>query len=107
MDEELLSAVQEIRDLLRVMAEPAIAERDKKLREDLREIIGTSAQRAKAVMLMDGTRIQAVVGTRSGMSKGNLSVLVKRLSEKDLLTGDRKQPKLTISLPANFFERGA
>src|SRR5437868_5479106 len=50
---ELLSAVKEIRDLLRVMAEPAMAEHDKNARAELRRIVGTSPKKAKAVYLME------------------------------------------------------
>ena len=38
IDTELLNAIYEIRDLIRLMAEPAIAERDKKLRAELRRL---------------------------------------------------------------------
>jgi hypothetical protein len=59
--DELLSAVQEIRNLIRIMAEPAIAEHDKKARIELRRLVGSSAKKAKAVFLMDGSRIQSVI----------------------------------------------
>jgi hypothetical protein len=43
------------------MAEPAIAEHDKKARIELRRLVGSSAKKAKAVFLMDGSRIQSVI----------------------------------------------
>jgi DNA-binding MarR family transcriptional regulator len=110
MDEqsgELLSAVREIRDLIRLMAEPAIAERDKKLRDELRRIVGKSVLKAKAVLLMDGSRLQSAIQRDTGMNQGNLSTLVKQLNDGNLLSGNVKEPKLVISIPANFFENGA
>jgi hypothetical protein len=46
----------EIRDLLQVMAEPALAKRDAKLRSSLRTAVGSSGKKAKAALLMDGSR---------------------------------------------------
>ena len=101
---ELLSAVQEIRDLIRIMAEPAIAEHDKKARIELRRLVGSSIKKAKAVFLMDGNRIQSVIQKETGINQGDLSTLVKQLNVGKLLSGDGKQPKLAISIPPNFFE---
>lgn len=109
MDEisaELLSAVREIRDFVRLMAEPAIAERDRNLRIELRRIVGKSVPGAKAVLLMDGTRSQTAIRNEIGINQGQLSVLVKQLNAGKLLSGDGKEPKLAISIPANFFEGG-
>jgi hypothetical protein len=101
---ELLSAIYEIRDLIRLMAEPAIAERDKKLRTELHRLVGNSGPKAKAIFLMDGTRTQATIQKDTGFNQGNLSTLVKQLKASQLLVGDGKQPKLAISIPDNFFE---
>jgi hypothetical protein len=102
--DNISGAIFEIRDLLRLLAEPAIAERDQKRRGDIRRIIGSSAPKAKAVLLMDGTRNQTSIHQDSGLNRGHLSTLVKQLSEAELLVGDVKQPKLAIMLPQNFFE---
>ena len=106
MDEQdaLLKAVLEIRDLVRLMAEPAIAQRDQKLRAELRRIVGKSAASSKSVLLMDGSRTQAEIQRQTKMNQGSLSTLVKRLSDGELLTNDGKKPKLAISIPHNFFE---
>ena len=109
MDEptaELLNAVREIRDLVRLMAEPAIAERDGKLRIELRRIVGKSALKAKAVLLMDGNRIQSAIQKETGINQGDLSTLVKMLKSSKLLSGEGKKPKLSISIPTNFFDGG-
>ncbi len=102
---QMLQVLAEMRDLLRLIAEPAIAQRDKKLREALRGIAGSATGRkAKAILLMDGTRTQAQITKECGINKGHLSVLVKNLKAGEVLTGDPKQPKLAISIPSNFFE---
>ena len=102
--DELLSAVKEIRDLIRIMAEPAIAEHDKKARAELLRLVGSSAKKASAVFLMDGSRIQSVIQKETSINQGDLSTLVKQLNASKLLSGDGKQPKLAISIPKDFFK---
>jgi hypothetical protein len=102
---QMLTVLTEMRDLLRLMAEPAIAERDRKLREALMAIVGSAkGNKAKAVHLMDGTRTQATIVDECKIHKGQLSELVKALREGGLLKGDPKQPQLAISIPITFFE---
>jgi|ERR1700686_2210977 len=101
---QLLAAVEEIRNLVRLMAEPAIAERDAKLRAELKRIVGTSARKAQAVLHMDGNRAQKDIQSETGINQGDLSTLVKRLKESDLISDDAKHPKLAITVPPNFFE---
>ncbi len=101
--DELLSAVQEIRSLIQLMAEPAIAERDRKLRTELKRIVGNSERKAKAVLYMDGMRTQRDIHRETGINEGQLSTLVKQLKENNLLSGDAN-PRLAISIPSNFFE---
>jgi hypothetical protein len=100
---EILAAIQEMRDLLRLMAEPAIAERDQKHRDKLRQIVGKSAAASEAVLLMNGTRKQAEIRGETGIHQGSLSELVKSLKEANLLIGDIKKPQLAIVVPASFF----
>lgn len=104
---EMLSAIREIRDLVRLMAEPAIAARDRKLRDELRRAVGNGVKKGKAVSLMDGSRTQRAIQHEAGIDPGNLSRLVKKLKASNLLLGEGKQPKLAISIPSNFFETGA
>jgi hypothetical protein len=101
---EISRAVCEIRDLVRLLAEPAIATRDQKLRDELRRIVGKSATKAESVLLMDGTRTQRMIQLETEINKGNLSTLVKTLKAGKLLSGDGKQPRLAIAIPTNFFE---
>ena len=107
MDEQT-QLLREIRDLLLLMAEPAIAKRDEALRNALIEIVGKSPKRAKAVQLMDGSRNQTQICKDSKIDPGELSRLMKTFREKSLLKeSDSKQPELALSLPSNFFSTGA
>jgi hypothetical protein len=100
-DTELL---REIRDLLLVIAEPALAKRDERLREALTQIVGKSKAKAKAVVLMDGSRNQATIKKESGIDFGALSRCVKALRTASLIRKDDQHPRLVITIPPNFFE---
>jgi DNA-binding MarR family transcriptional regulator len=99
-----LGLLTEIRDLLQVMAEPQLAARDAKLRSALRGAVGKSPKRAKAVVMMDGTRTQKMVATDSGLDQGDVSRLVKALANQKLVSADLKHPKVLLKVPATFFE---
>src|SRR3990170_3347071 len=100
---QILQVLAEMRDLLRLIAEPAIAQRDKKLREALRGMAGSATgKKARAILLMDGSRKQKSIVNECGIDQGDLSNLVKKLKTAELLTGDSKQPQLAISIPPNF-----
>ncbi len=101
--ESLLAVAVEIRELLKLIAEPAIAARDEKLRVALRQIAGKSEAKRKAVQIMDGSLSQMEIRQTVKIDQGDLSKLVKALREGELLTQSEK-PKLKIPLPANFFE---
>lgn len=104
--EQMLLVLSEMRDLLRLLAEPAIAQRDKKLREALRALAGSATgKKAKAILLMDGSKNQAGISNECGIDRSDLSGLVKKLKAAELLSGDPKQPCLAISIPPNFFEQ--
>lgn len=105
MSEEQTQLLREMRDLLRVIAEPALAQRDQKFRKSLRQVVGKSKPKAKAVLLMDGSRTQATLRNESGMDSGNLSRLVKALRAEGLVGTDEKHPKLAVSIPPNFFDQ--
>lgn len=99
-------AICEIRDLLRLIAEPQIAARDKALREKLAAIVGRSAPKRKSVLSMDGSHTQAEICREAGIQNSNLSTLVKQLKQAGLVDGDTRQPRLTISIPAGLLEEG-
>ncbi len=94
----------EIRDLLHVLAEPALAKRDEKCREAIRAVVGRSQKSASAIMLMDGSRAQAAISKEAGIDPGQLNRLIKSLEKNALIGADEKQPKLRIKLPPNFFD---
>src|ERR1035438_7280996 len=75
--EDLLSVAIEIRELLRLLAEPAIAQRDEKLRTSVREIAGRSQSKRRAIFQMDGTQSQKEISHAVGIDQGDLSKLVK------------------------------
>lgn len=102
-DTEIL---REIRDLLRLIAEPALAKRDERLRASLEQIVGKSKQKAEAVLLMDGKRSQSAIGKECGMDVGNLSRLVKSLRAEDLIGPDDRHPKLVFPAPSNLLDVG-
>ncbi|MBI3409695.1 MAG: hypothetical protein HY040_15245 [Planctomycetes bacterium] len=101
-----IELLTEIRDLLQVMAEPELAKRDAKMRVALRDVVGSSNKKAKAVLLMDGTRSQAGIVKESGMDQGNLSRLMKALAVARLISADEKHPKLLVKVPSSFFDGG-
>ncbi len=101
---EQTELLREMRDLLRVMAEPALAKRDEKLRAALLDVVGKSKAKANAVLLMDGSRNQSGIRKESEIDQGDLSRLTKALRAKALIAADEKLPKLTISIPPNFFD---
>lgn len=96
--------LREIRDLLRLIAEPALAKRDERLRASLQQIIGKSKQKAQAVALMDGTRSQAEIRKASEIDDGNLSRLVKALRKAELIGPDDKHPGLVFPMPSNLLD---
>lgn len=102
---QLLEAISEIRDLVRLMAEPQIAARDQKLRDELIRIVGRTESRGRVVLLMNGSNTQAMIHSQTGFHRGNLSTLIKELSKHKLIVGDPKQPKLAISVPSDFFSK--
>ena len=104
---ELLSTVRKIYELLELLAEDKIAQRDAKQRTALLEIVGTNVKKQKSVFLMDGSRTQAEIQRATSVNQGHLSTMVGKLYKVKLLVGDTKKPKLDISIPAGFFESNA
>jgi hypothetical protein len=96
----------EIHDLLQVMAEPALAARDAKLRSSLRTVVGGSARKAKAVQLMDSLHSPPEIAKEAGIDSGNLSRLLNGLASEQLIS-DKKHPKLLVKIPPTFFDGDA
>lgn len=104
MSEEI-KLLREMRDLLLVIAEPALAKRDERLRESLGQIVGKSEKTAAAVRLMNGERSQRQIIKECGIDAGNLSRCVKALREAGLIEKEGENPKLLITVPSGFFEQ--
>lgn len=103
---ESAELLTEIRDLLRLLAEPALAQRDERRRTSLLGIVGKSKQKSAAVLLMDGTRSQVAIRKGCDIDDGNLSRLVKELRAAELVGPDDKHPKLVFPVPASLFDDG-
>src|SRR5688500_1705127 len=99
-----IQMLTEIRDLLLVIAEPALAQRDEKRRDALRRVVGKSRLKAVAVLLMDGSRTQSAIAKEAPMDQGDVSRLIKALRAEALISSDERHPNLVIKIPANFFE---
>jgi hypothetical protein len=103
----LLEEVRQMRKLLELLAEPAIAQRDAKLRDELRRLVGSSRTKQQAVLLMDGSRTQAQIIAQTSVNQGHLSTMVGKLEVAGLLVGGKKQPKLSIAIPVTLFDDDA
>src|SRR5689334_11609522 len=101
---ENIEILREIRDLLRLIAEPALAKRDDRLRTSLLQIVGKSKRKAAAVVLMNGTRSQSTIRNECGIDMGDLSRLVKALRAEGLIGADDKHPKVVFPVPSNLPE---
>src|SRR5262245_37316369 len=85
----LLEEVREIRKLLPLLAEPAIAQRDAKLRDELRKIVGSSLKKQQSVLLMDGNRTQKQLIDLTSVNQGDLSTMVGKLENAGLLVNGK------------------
>src|SRR5438270_52445 len=103
----LLDEVRQMRKLLELLAEPAIAQRDGRLRGELRKIVGSSLKKQQSVLLMDGRRTQAQIIAQTSVNQGDLSTMARKLESAGLLADGKKQPKLAIAIPSNFFDANA
>lgn len=95
----------EIRDLLLVLAEPALAKRDERIRAAIRAVAGRSNAKRSAVLLMDGSRTKAAIAKESRVDPGDLTRLVQALAAEGALAAGDRHPTLRIQLPRDFFER--
>lgn len=100
-----LEVLQEIRDLLMLIAEPQLEERDKKRRDELREIAGRSEKKIAAILLMDGSRTKAEISRESSMDPSDLTKLAKALGAVKLLKSDDRlaNPELIIPVSSSAF----
>jgi len=103
MNESEYEVLCEIRNLLLLIAEPQIAERDRSMREQLRKLAGKSEKNIKACLLMDGSRSQAAIVKEVPIDFGQLSKLVKALGAAQLLK-DGSSPALVIPVSESIFK---
>jgi hypothetical protein len=101
-----IELLTEIRDLVQVMAEPALAKQHEKLRDALRAVVGKNKKKASAVFLMDGSKSRAAIAKETGMDQSDLSKLVKALKGESLIATDEGHPKLRIKVLPSFFDHG-
>lgn len=103
MEESELDVLREIRELLTVIAEPQLAERDKVRRAELRRIAGRGEKTMRAVLLMDGSRTQASIAKEVPIDAGQLSSLVRTLREAKLLK-ESASPAVVIPVSEAIFK---
>lgn len=103
MNDSEFAVLTEIRDLLLLIAEPQIAQRDRLTRGQLRKIAGKSAKNIRAISLMDGSRNQAAIVKEVPMDFGQLSKLVKSLAGAHLLKPGNN-PAIVIPVTESIFK---
>jgi hypothetical protein len=103
MNEAEFAVLAEIRDLLLLIAEPQIAQRDRIMREQLRKIAGKSAKNIKAISLMDGSRNQAAIAKEVPIDFSQLSKLVKSLMAANLVKPGAN-PAIAIPVTESVFK---
>ena len=101
---ELLEELRQVRRLLQLIAEPAMAQRDAKLRDELRKIVRSSKKKQASVFLMNGSSTQTQIAEQTSIQRSHLSTMVGELEEAGLLSNDRKYPKLVIAIPPEVFD---
>lgn len=101
--ENEIDLLRDIRELLMLIAEPQLAERDRVRRDQLRKIAGKGEKNMKAVLLMDGSRNQAAIAKEVPIDVGQLSTLVKNLREAKLLH-EGSNPHVVIPVNESVFK---
>ena len=102
-DSKSEALLAEIRDLLMVIAEPQLAERDRKIREELKKIGGGEKKQAAILAMADGNDRKNVM-TISGIDGSNLTKLVTELTSVAALEPHDTVLKLRCRIPQDFFK---
>lgn len=100
-----IELLMEIRDLLKVMAEPALIKQDEKFKQAVQAVAGKSRKSGAAILLMDGSRTQAAISKQASIDPSQLNRLVKTLEANSLIGVDEKYPKLRVKLSPSFFDQ--
>lgn len=103
MAESELEVLKDIRELLTLVAEPQLAERDKKRRDELRRIAGKGEKNIKAVLAMQGVKSQKEISSEAKIDASQLSRLVKSLHSAGLLDPNSDVPKLVFPVNEQLF----
>lgn len=96
--------LEEIRDLLKLIAEPQIRERERVGREMVRQIVGKSMKRRAAVLLIDGIRTRVQVQKEASIDQGDMSRLIAALVRAGVVTERDKVPQLKVDLDQSILE---
>lgn len=108
MAESELDVLRDIRELLTLIAEPHLEQRDQKRRSELRAIAGGGEKNIKAIVLMDGSRTKAEIAREAPIDASQLTKLVKALEKAKLLEnrGPNHNPEVVVPVSvASFVER--
>jgi len=100
----ITTLLTDIRDLLLLIAEPAIAKRDSGLRASIREAVGTGVKRQAASLLMNGKLTRKEIQAQSTIDQSGISRLVSELIEKGLALEEDSRPCLVCQLPSDFYK---
>lgn len=103
-DLETIQLLTEIRDLLRILAAPLLAEIDREGRQKIAALAGKSAKRRAAVLAMDGKRTRADIQKQVGIDQGDFSRFVADLKAGDLLDENNRVPRLKVSVAPDMFK---
>ena len=101
---EITHLLREIRDLLSVIAGPQLAIRDQKARGEIVQIVGRSARRRKAILLMDGRRRRVDIQQSTGIDSGELSRFLTALKDAGVCNEENGTPRLLVHVDAGLFD---
>lgn len=104
-NEKIVNLLTEIRELLRIIAEPQLAERDRQGRATIVKIVGRSQKRKSAVLLIDAVRTRADIQKLSEIDPGDLSRFMSELKEAQLCEEQSRVPRLRVSVDEKMFDQ--
>lgn len=95
--------LEEIRDLLKLMATPQLMERIRDDRTLIRQQVGKSSKRRAAVLLIDGIRTRAQVQRDAKIDQGDLSRLITALKRAEVVNEEEGVPTLRVEVDEAMF----
>lgn len=103
-DPEVKQILLEIRDYLKVLAGPQLAERDREGRQKIVDLAGKSVKRRATILAVDGVRSRADIQKAVGIDQGDLSRFVSELKAASLLVEEGRIPRLAVTVDAGMFK---